>query len=209
MRLPTIALLRTPLLAITGAVCCVGLIVYTAQQLKSDQPAAAATPAISARTFVKGQRATVNAGLPVRLKIPKIGVDAAIEHVGLTPDGDLGAPKQPPNAAWYTPSPRPGDSGNAIIDGHFGYKNRVPAVFDNLHRLETGDNLYIKDKEGATVTFVVRKLKTYSADESTADVFHPRDGRAHLNLITCKGTWDKARKSYSARLVVFTDKAIE
>jgi LPXTG-site transpeptidase (sortase) family protein len=209
MRIFRIALHRKPVLIITAATACLGLIVYLSLRAQSDPPMAPSAQTVSAQQSVQGTRKTVNAGLPVRLKIPKIGVDATLEHVGLTVGGDLDAPKNPANAAWYTPGPRPGDSGNAIIDGHFGYKNRVPAVFDDLHKLEPGDSLYVEDEQGTTVAFVVRELRTYSPGADTAAVFRPNDGQAHLNLITCKGAWNKDRESYSARLVVFTDKAIE
>lgn len=151
----------------------------------------------------------VNIGFPVRLKIPTINVDAALDYVGLTPGGDLDAPKGPANAGWYDHGPRPGEKGSSVIDGHFGYKNNIPAVFDNLHTLKKGDKLYVEDERGTTITFVVRKLSTYRQNEDHPDVFRSSDGKAHLNLITCQGVWNQALKSYSTRLVVFADKEVE
>jgi LPXTG-site transpeptidase (sortase) family protein len=144
--------------------------------------------------------------LPIRLEIPKIKVDAALDYVGITSNGELGVPAGPANAAWYDQGPRPGDTGSAVIDGHFGYKDNIPAVFDNLHDLQIGDKIYVKDVKGLTTTFVVRQLRTYGSDEPAPDVFHSSDGKAHLNLITCQGDWNQTQKSYSTRLVVFTDK---
>ena len=57
-----------------------------------------------------------------------------------------------------------------------------------------------------TITFVVREIRTYGKDESAHDVFGSSDGKAHLNLITCMGVWNKTEKTRSERLVVFTDK---
>ncbi|HUC89377.1 MAG TPA: class F sortase, partial [Patescibacteria group bacterium] len=116
------------------------------------------------------------------------------------------APKGPDNAAWYYQGPRPGEKGNAVIDGHFGYKNNLPAVFDNLHELQKGDTIYVQDERGGTTAFVVRELKTYSGTDNASEVFRSSDGKAHLNLITCQGSWSQAKKSFSGRLVVFTDK---
>lgn len=210
MRISNTTLRRVlPPIIIAGAVLCIGLIAYLTLREPAAPTAASAAHTLTGPKAVQGTRKTVNAGLPVRLKIPKIKVDATLDHVGLTPDGDLDAPKDPANAAWYTLGPRPGDSGNAVIDGHFGYKNRVPAVFDNLHTLHPGDNLYVEDDQGTTVAFVVRELRTYRPDEDTTDVFRPNDGGAHLNLITCKGAWNKEQEIYSARLVVFADKITE
>ncbi len=142
------------------------------------------------------------------LKIPKINVDAPVEDVGLTPQGAMDIPKGPNDVVWFNLGPRPGDVGSAVIAGHYGWKNEIPAVFDNLHKLEKGDRIYIKDEKGITMTFVVRELRTYGEDEDASLVFDSSDGGAHLNLITCQGVWNKNKKSYSNRLVVFTDKEI-
>lgn len=150
----------------------------------------------------------VNFGLPARLKIPKINVDAAVEPVGLTSKGDLDVPKGPAGAGWYNSGPRPGEIGSSVIDGHFGYKDHIPAVFDNLSKLHPGDKLYVIDEKGLTATFVVSELKTYAPDEIAVSVFRSSDKKAHLNLITCEGTWNASAKSYSNRLVVFADREI-
>ncbi len=151
----------------------------------------------------------VNPGLPTRLKIPKINVDAAIEHVGLTSGGDMDIPKGPTTAGWFSQGPRPGANGSAVIDGHFGYRNDIPAIFDNLHTLQKGDNIYVEDDKGAIIIFVVRESRQYSPNENTSSIFTSNDGKTHLNLITCQGIWSNSQRSYSKRLVVFADKEIE
>ncbi len=145
-------------------------------------------------------------GLPVRLKIPKIGVDAVIEYAGLTPQGAVGVPRGPTDAAWFDLSPRPGETGSSVIVGHYGWKDGIPAVFDDLYKLRPGDQLSIESEGGTTTTFVVYKILTYNQSENVPSVFNSNDGGAHLNLITCEGTWNKFSQSYSNRLVVFTDK---
>jgi len=155
------------------------------------------------------EQANVNSGLPVRLNIPKIDVDAAIEYVGLTSDGAMAVPTGPTDTAWFDLGPRPGDSGSAVIAGHEGWKDGIQAVFDNLYKLQKGDKIYVTDGQGIATAFVVREMRTYGGDQDFSDVFRSSDGTAHLNLITCAGVWNKAQKSYSDRLVVFTDKETE
>lgn len=145
-------------------------------------------------------------GLPVRLKIPEIAVDDAVEQVGVTSEGEMGTPKGPTGVAWFSLGPRPGEIGSAVISGHYGWKNGIPAVFDNLYKLRAGDRLYIEDENGVITTFVVRELRRYGENADASEVFTSRDGKAHLNLVTCEGVWNKFSKSYSKRLVVFTDK---
>ena len=144
--------------------------------------------------------------LPVRLKIPSINVDAPVEYVGLTPDGAMDVPKGPVNVAWYNLGPRPGENGSAVIAGHYGWKNNIPAVFDNLHKLRKGDKIYIEDEKGANIIFVVREIQIYDKNEDASGVFYSSDGKAHLNFVTCTGVWNKAEKTRSDRLIVFTDK---
>jgi len=148
-------------------------------------------------------------GLPIRIEIPKININTTFEHVGLTTDGAMDIPKGPAEVGWYDLGPRPGEIGSAIVAGHFGWKNGIPAVFDHLDRLEKGDKLYVDDENGVRTTFVVRESRTYDQNADASNVFVAGDGNAHLNLITCQGVWNKNQKSYSKRLVVFTDKIIE
>lgn len=145
-------------------------------------------------------------GFPVRLKIPKINVDSAVEYVGLTPDGAMDVPKERANVAWFDPGTRPGEIGSAVIAGHYGWKEGKASVFDNLYKLRKGDKIYVEDDKGAVVSFVVRESRRYDPDADASDVFSSNDGKSHLNLVTCEGVWDEVSKSYSKRLVVFTDK---
>lgn len=147
-----------------------------------------------------------NIGRPARLRIPAINVDAVTEYVGLTDGGDVDAPKGPVNAAWYGLGPLPGKKGTSVIVGHFGWKDGIRAVFDDLNKLKKGDKIYVEDEKGATVVFVVRELRVYGEGEESSGVFISNDDGSHLNLITCGGVWSKTDKSYSNRLVVFTDK---
>lgn len=165
-------------------------------------------PTNTAAPYVQPQAplAIVSPGLPVRLKVPTIKVDAPVEYMGLTKQGDMDIPSSPDNAGWYRSGPRPGEIGSAVIDGHFGYKNRIPAIFDNLHKLLPGDIIYVDDDKGETHTFVVRESKVFNPGDDATEVFRSSDGKAHLNLITCQGVWNSAQKEYSKRLVVFADK---
>jgi len=147
-----------------------------------------------------------NIPLLENLKIPIIGVDATVESVGLTSAGAVDVPKGPSDAAWFDLGPRPGEIGSAVLVGHSGWKNGIPAVFDNLHNLKKDDKIYLQDEKGSTITFVVREIKTYDQNEDVSSIFISNDGKAHLNLITCTGVWDDVLKGRLNRLIIFTDK---
>lgn len=147
-----------------------------------------------------------NIGLPMRLKIPIINIDSNFIPVGLTSDGAMDVPKNPAEVAWLDLGPRPGQIGAAVIAGHYGWKNNMPAVFDNLHKLRAGDKIFVEDNNGIDIAFIVRETRVYDKNEIATDVFGSSDGKAHLNLITCIGAWNKSEKTNSERLVVFADK---
>lgn len=160
---------------------------------------------LTANAMILSENGKVNFPLPVRLKIPKINANATVEHVGLASDGSMGVPKGPAPVAWYMLGTKPGEIGSAVIAGHSGWRNNIPAVFDNLYKLVKGDKIYVEDDKGVTTTFVVREIRKYDPKADATDVFISSDGKAHLNLITCTGFWNKILKSRSQRLVVFAD----
>ena len=150
-------------------------------------------------------------GSPVRLKIPKLNIDAGFQYVGLKPDGVMEIPNNIVDVGWFTGSVRPGDKGVAIITGHVaqirgGILTKL-GVFSDLNELRVGDKLYVLNDKGESITFVVRESRAYNPTADATDVFTSTDGGVHLNLITCEGTWNPAQLSYSQRLVVFTDAA--
>lgn len=148
----------------------------------------------------------VTFGLPTRLKIPKINVDAAVEQVGLAANGTMDIPKNIDNVAWFQFGARPGENGSAVITGHYGWKNGKALVFDSLDKLSKGDKLSIENDKGVAITFIVRESRSFDPKANTSDVFLSNDGKPHLNLVTCEGVWNEDSKNYPSRLVVFSDK---
>ncbi len=144
--------------------------------------------------------------LPKRLIIPALAIDAPIREVGITKGGTMGVPALPSDVGWFNLGTPPGEIGSAVIDGHSGWRGGIPAVFDNLGKLKIGDRIYIEDEYGIRTTFIVRFTRIYQWNEDVPDVFLSFDNKAHLNLITCTGFWNKTQKTHSSRLVVFTDK---
>ena len=186
-------------------------------------PVAAADPAPSApprsvagappgtafiRRLDAGGATAAPVGLPVRLKIPAINVDAAVEQVGLTPDGAMDAPKDYANTAWYMLGPRPGEVGNAAIDGHVDSTTGT-AVFWDLPKLTPGDVIIVVGSDGVERRFRVTAVETYLRDAvPLARVFGPTTA-VRLNLITCdaRSAFDRARGTYAGNVVVYTEAA--
>jgi sortase (surface protein transpeptidase) len=144
------------------------------------------------------------AGLPVRLEIPAIGVDAAIEHVGRLPNNEIDVPKLPADVAWFTESARPGQAGKpAIISGHLDSRSG-PAVFWDLRKVLPGDELVVTYANGTRFVFEVEDKERYFADQLPVQKLLGRNPRRMMNLITCDGAWDRGHASYVQRLAVYT-----
>lgn len=145
--------------------------------------------------------------LPVRLQIPSINVDAAVEDVGITSGEEMGVPSDTEKAGWYQLGPSPGEKGSAVISGHFNGKDGKSGLFKDLAKIKPGDKIYAINEVGVTFTFIVRESKTYRPGYAE-EVFSPKDNGIHLNLITCDGIWDSVKESFTKRLVVFADSSI-
>lgn len=185
------ASLRRSLLVITFAVFSLSLLFHNQDTTKDK--------VVSQSQVVS----KVSKGAPVRLTIPAIDVNASIQQVGVNPRGEMEVPSNTVDVGWFKLGPRPGEKGSAVISGHIDGKNGEAGVFTNLHKLKAGDKLYIEDDSGTTSAFVVRESRTY--DPGYAEEVFSLNNDVHLNLVTCDGVWDGAKKSYSKRLVVFAD----
>ena len=146
------------------------------------------------------------AGLPVRVKIPKIKVDADVEYVGLTSDGAMDVPKNYDNTAWYQLGPRPGEQGNAAIAGHVDSKTGK-AVFWDLPKLKPGDEVFVVGDDGVERKFVVTAIESYKRVDAPLDRIFGQTSSKHLNLITCDpdSTFNRTTSEYASNVVVYTE----
>ncbi len=153
----------------------------------------------------------LEAGLPAELIIPAIEVDAKIEPLGLstTALNEMAVPGNVVDVGWYKYGPHPGMRGSAVIDGHLNGRNVPEGVFFKLDTLNVNDSVFVVDETGKKIEFIVLKVKTYRADESTEEVFSQSTDDSLLNLITCAGTWISSESQYENRTVVFTKRVVQ
>jgi LPXTG-site transpeptidase (sortase) family protein len=148
--------------------------------------------------------AAVKYGLPMHLLIPKLKVDAPISYMGLTANGEMDVPPDLVTVGWYKFGTKPGEQGSAVIAGHLEGTEDL-GVFIDLDKLRSGDVINVRNDREEVVSFAVRETRTYKQAERPNEIFNKTDG-SYLNLITCSGTWDNAKKRYSHRYVVFADR---
>ncbi len=142
-----------------------------------------------------------NFDLSMRLLIPSIKVDAKIIEVGVTKKGNMAAPRNFSDVGWYKYGTFPGDKGSAVIAGHVDNGLAFPAVFSNLKNLKKGDDIFIQDKDGVALHFIVTRSDVYDFDSAPEGVFDDKSGK-YLKLITCTGVWLSEYRTHNKRLVV-------
>ncbi|MFF4505792.1 class F sortase [Streptomyces sp. NPDC001401] len=166
--------------------------------------ASAARPATSAASAGQPVGKHLPRSRPVRLRIPKIWVDAPFTGLSIGPNGQL----QPPPGndtnlvGWHTKGASPGEPGTAIIAGHVDTKTSA-AVFANLGRLTKGDVFHVLRADGRTATFRVDSVETFEKDDFPSDRVYDDTPQAQVRLITCAGSYDRSVMDYTDNLVVF------
>lgn len=141
---------------------------------------------------------------PTVIEIPALDVKATIEEVGRLENGQMGVPKDPDQAGWFSPGTKPGGRGSAVIAGHVDSKTG-PAVFYELDKMEIGDEVLIHGEDGEIVRFAVVKKVAYPRTDAPVDAIFGFTYGSGLNLITCTGSWDRKAKTHDDRLVVYTE----
>jgi hypothetical protein len=137
---------------------------------------------------------------PVRLLIPSLKVDAAVEALGVDSSGAMDTPRNIWNVGWYRHGPSPGAAGDAVIDGHVGLPGS-PLVFSGLPRLEVGADVIAVLADGTRSRFSVTGMQSWPANSRPAGLFSG-DGAPRLSLITCTGSYDSRSQTYADRLIV-------
>lgn len=146
---------------------------------------------------------------PVSVSIPAIGVSSDLLHLGLNPEGALAVPEGDDfdTAAWYDGSPRPGQSGPAVLLGHVSSAARGPSVFFDLAALTVGDTVDVTRADGTVATFEIYDLQQFPKDSfPTAAVYSNTPG-PELRLITCAGTVAESTGHYTDNVIVFAREA--
>lgn len=171
---------------------------------KSPTASPAAPPAVAHQGLIAASPQRLHAP-PVRLIIPSIGVDTAVERVGLRADGTLRQPSGWHIAGWYTGSVRPGDVGPSIIIGHVDSVHG-PAVFFRLRQLRRGNVIVAQGSDGRPVTFVVDTAAAYAKTNLPTNAVYGATSTPELRLVTCTGDFDYNARSYVDNLVVSAHK---
>ena len=138
---------------------------------------------------------------PVKLMIPALGVEAAVEAVGDAEDGTMATPTHPDDVAWYEPGVGMGVPGNAVFAAHVNWDGRL-RPFGLLHKLEIGDAIQVIDERGRGYEYVVNASDWVRAEGAPLDAIFEQTAEPIVTLITCGGEFVASRREYLDRLIV-------
>lgn len=183
---------------IVAAVCVFGYTLVHALWYAPDQG-----PAVPQGLVQPAHVAT--SSLPSRLIIPSLHIDAKVQDVGVNAQGNMRAPDNFTDVTWYEYGAVPGHIGSAVMAGHVDNGLGLDGVFKHLDSLKVGDEVDVQTEGGTIVRFVVNDIETYPYQSVPAQALFNRSDKAHLNLITCAGTWvPGGADTYDHRLVIYT-----
>ncbi len=141
---------------------------------------------------------------PNAIRVPKIGVDASIDSMGVDDKNVLQVPGDPTRVGWWSGGSQPGQVGPSVLVGHVDW-NHGPAVFYRLRELEPGDEIQVDRADGTTARFVVERLESHAKARFPTDEVYGDTPASTLRLVTCFGTFDRSAHSYLDNLIVFAN----
>ena len=146
--------------------------------------------------------ATEEVGIPKKISIPSIDVNAEIISLGQDSYNRMDIPGDRSKVGWYSPGYRVGGLGTAVLAGHLDNPDGSQAVFSKLAELPRNGEIHIWDDKGTKYTFIVEDKQIYNADNLPLNDIFNTYGEERLNIITCDG--DLVNGSYTKRLVIYS-----
>ena len=141
--------------------------------------------------------------LPAFLIIPALKIKARVQHVGLNGSGNMRAPDNFTDVAWYEYGAVPGLLGSAVVAGHVDNGLGLDGVFKHLSDLQVNDDIYIQTAGGTMLHFKVSDKEVYPYRAVPTEVLFDQNDAPRLNLITCDGTWVPGSDTYDERIVIY------
>jgi hypothetical protein len=173
---------------------------------RAPEPARTPAPGSSAVGAFRSPRTYQAVPPPIRVRIPAIGVAAALEPRHRAPDGTAEVPTRPDLAGWYADGPRPGQPGPVVLLGHVDWHNG-PAVFFRLRDLRRGDIVHVDRADRSTVDYRVTSTTRVPKDRFPTELVFRPSLDPSLRLVTCGGSFDRTTRNYRDNVIVFADPA--
>jgi Sortase domain len=168
-------------------------------------PPAPARPGPAVVTRDASPAPVVEVPAPVRLTAPTLGLDAPVDAVGITPDGQMNLPDDVARVGWYRFGPAPGGAGSAVLAGHVDSRAQGLGALASLPNATPGDEVRVTDAAGALTRWRVVGRELIEKPAVPLSSLFGRTGPARLVLITCGGPFVPELGSYRDNVVVVAE----
>ena len=172
----------------------------------SDAPTPTPTPAPTAVIDVPRTSSEVPPVVapvaPVRVQVPSASIDMSIRPVGIEDGGFMELPPEPTVAGWYRFGAYPAaGTGNTVLAAHVDSSIYGIGPLSNLRNFEPGTEVQVESEDGGMTRYAVESVTYYPRSQLPTEQLFARDGAPALVLITCGGSFDAERRSYSDNVV--------
>jgi hypothetical protein len=184
-----------------------------AEERPPGATSAAPSPAASTRSGSPGVRAVgrSDASLdsvtvrrtraPVRVRVPGIGLDAAVRPVGVGTERQMRLPDDPRVLGWYRFGPAPGGGGSVVLAGHVDSRRFGVGPLAALQTIGVGERVEVLTGPGPVRTYRVDSIERFDRQALPGAVF-ARTGPERLRIVTCTGAFLPEAGGYQQNLVV-------
>jgi len=141
--------------------------------------------------------------VPSRVRIPALGIDAAVDPVGVARDGAVRIPRDARRVGWYRFGPRPGGgAGSVVLAAHVDSRTQGLGAFYPLREADRGDRVVMTSTGGRRWTYRVVAREVFRKRALPLEDLFRRDGREVLTLITCGRPYLADAGGYQDNVVV-------
>ncbi|WFR70870.1 class F sortase [Prescottella defluvii] len=139
------------------------------------------------------------------LVIPAIGVETALDPLGLASDGSLLLPRDVAQVTYWTGSaPIDAADGGILVAGHVDNANQGEGALYWMHTLYPGDAVYLT-RGGVVTRWKITRMERFVKQALPEWAFQGATGPRELHLVTCGGEVVKdaqGRGTYLENVVV-------
>lgn len=147
-----------------------------------------------------------SAAAPLRLAVPDLDIDMAVDPVGVVEDGTMEIPEDADRAGWYRFGPAPADpEGATVVAAHVDSWTTGIGPFSRLRDVRPGARIEVTTADGVVHAYTVRDVTQVPKQDAPVAQWFDRTGAPRLVLVTCGGTFDRGIGHYSDNVAVTAD----
>jgi sortase (surface protein transpeptidase) len=140
--------------------------------------------------------------LPVRIRVPDLGVDGPIIELGLDADDWLEVPQTAHETGFWTGGYWPGERGPAVLAGHVDWKGKR-GVFWDLRHIQPGAEVEVEREDGSVVRYRIDKVEQHAKAEFPTETVYHRTELPEIRLVTCGGAFNQNIREYEDNIIAF------